>query len=56
MAEMVDGARYGEDELVDAAALRARHLVTTLEHELASRATGQQRFLRSVDPRPLLRR
>ena len=56
MAEMVDGARYGEDDLVDAEALRARHLVTTLEHELAGRATSQQRFLRSVDPRPLLRR
>jgi transglutaminase-like putative cysteine protease len=56
VATLVTEARYADDVSDDQIAAHARHLVAELESELREQADGRQRFLRRIDPRPLLRR
>jgi hypothetical protein len=56
VATMVTEARYADEVSDDQIAAHARYLVAELEAELRDQADGRQRFLRRMDPRPLLRR
>jgi len=56
VAVLVTEARYADEVSDDQIAAHARYLVAELEAELQDQADGRQRFLRRMDPRPLLRR
>ena len=56
MADLVDVARYSGSDLDAVVAAEADRLVAALEAELSARATTTERFLREIDPRPLLAR